>query len=561
MATKLIPIKDRILRSTVSNPATVSQPYVRPVKYKKSYTSSHLELACEAVRKGMSIRQAAEEYQIPKSTIQDHVTGKVTIGGTSGQKYLSDEEEKDFAKFLLESAKIGYPRTRKEVLLLVQMALSEKGKNVVVSSGWWEGFKKRNPNYSLRVAEQIAHVRVSSCTPETLDKYLDTLQQTLEDNDLLSSPAQIFNCDETGLPLDPKPPKVIVPVGTKHPRTITTGNKSQITVLACCSAAGYVLPPFVVYDRKCLKPEMYDGEVSGTMYGLSDSGWITSELFNLWFLHHFLPHAPAARPLLLLLDGHSSHYNPSVIKKAAEERVIIFCLPPHSSHETQPLDKGPFAPLKSAWKEVCQKFLQENPGKVVSRFTFSKLFNDAWTQSMGMRNVQAGFRCTGIYPFNRDIFKPKEDEIDDSLAKRTGLKFIPLYSPALSKTKCSFTDEEEAKFERRFKEGYDIDTDERYNMWKRIRHPSSNTCHTVPYSSSHSVDTDSQSIDGSSMDTSPDSSPEPPEHGSPEHVSVPNLKESKWREESVKLQRQGMVLLRTILEICGVVASKIIILC
>ena len=83
---------------------------------------------------------------------------------------------------------------------------------------------------------------------------------------------------------------------------------------------------------------------------------MNSDLFELWFLHHFLPHAPAARPLLLLLDGHSSHYNPAVIRKAAQEKVILFCLPPHSSHETQPLDKGPFAPLKIHWREVYHKF-------------------------------------------------------------------------------------------------------------------------------------------------------------------------------------------------------------
>ena len=98
---------------------------------------------------------------------------------------------------------------------------------------------------------------------------------------------------------------------------------------------------------------MYVGEVTSTMYGLSDSGWITSELFDLWFINHFLPHAPSTRTLLLLLDGHSSHYNPTVIKKAAEEKVIIFCLPPHSSHLSQPLDKGPFGPLKCMWREVC----------------------------------------------------------------------------------------------------------------------------------------------------------------------------------------------------------------
>ena len=39
-----------------------------------------------------------------------------------------------------------------------------------------------------------------------------------------------------------------------------------------------------------------------------------------WYmlLHHVL----YSRPLLLLLDGHSTHYNPSFIRQAAEEKVI-----------------------------------------------------------------------------------------------------------------------------------------------------------------------------------------------------------------------------------------------
>lgn len=59
---------------------------------------------------------------------------------------------------------------------------------------------------------------------------------------------------------------------------------------------------------------MYDSEVSGTMYELSDTGWINSEPFDLQFIHHFLPHVPFAHPLFLLLDGLLSHDNPSVIK-------------------------------------------------------------------------------------------------------------------------------------------------------------------------------------------------------------------------------------------------------
>ena len=115
-----------------------------------------------------------------------------------------------------------------------------------------------------------------------------------------------------------------------------------------------------------MKQDLTIGEVPGTMYGMSVSGWIDSELFDGWFQGHFLAYAPASRPLLLLLDGHSSHFNPTTIRRAAEEKIIIFCLPPRTTHKTQPLDKGCFSPLKSYWKEECQIYLRNNPGKIIT---------------------------------------------------------------------------------------------------------------------------------------------------------------------------------------------------
>ena len=60
----------------------------------------------------------------------------------------------------------------------------------------------------------------------------------------------------------------------------------------------------VIFDAKRLNPEWTNGEFPGTMYGLSDYGWINTELFEAWMSEHFLQHAVSARPLLLLLDGH-----------------------------------------------------------------------------------------------------------------------------------------------------------------------------------------------------------------------------------------------------------------
>ena len=58
------------------------------------------------------------------------------------------------------------------------------------------------------------------------------LEETLEETD---KPCQIFNVDETGLPLSPKPPKLLCKMGSRAFNAVTGGDKSQITIMGCVS--------------------------------------------------------------------------------------------------------------------------------------------------------------------------------------------------------------------------------------------------------------------------------------------------------------------------------------
>ena len=143
---------------------------------------------------------------------------------------------------------------------------------------------------------------------------------------------------------------------------------------------------------------------------MSGKGWTDQELFRHWLKDHFLKHAVAARPLLLLLDGHSSHYEPQSIELAKENDVIIFCLPPHTTQDSQPLDTTVFGPLKRHWSEVCHEFLQSNPGKVVNKYNFSGLFAQAWLKALTPTNIVSGFRKCGVHPFNRNAIMVLDDK-------------------------------------------------------------------------------------------------------------------------------------------------------
>lgn len=118
-----------------------------------------------------------------------------------------------------------------------------------------------------------------------------------------------------------------------------------------------------------------------------------------------------------------------LVKLAMKEDIVIFCLPPHTTADSQPLDTSCFGPLKTYWFEICRQYLFSNPGRVITKFQFSALFAQAWSKGMTIDNIVSGFHGTGIYPFKpnailgkltkpKDNSTPKEVEPRDSLSPR-----------------------------------------------------------------------------------------------------------------------------------------------
>jgi hypothetical protein len=54
---------------------------------------------------------------------------------------------------------------------------------------------------------------------------------------------------------------------------------------------------------------------------------------------------------LLIVDGYKSHNLHEFHKYCEEEKIIVLCIPPHSSHLLQPLNVGCFSPLKQAYSD------------------------------------------------------------------------------------------------------------------------------------------------------------------------------------------------------------------
>ena len=220
----------------------------------RSWSDDSMQAAIDAVKSGrMGVNRAALEFGVPRTTLKDRIAGRVVHGTRSGPKpYLTPQEEKELADFLVSCSKMGYGKTRGEVLKIVEAIAKKKGVKVqgYISDGWWCRFRERWPQLSLRKGDPFSQVRSEMTTREVFEGFFDLLRETLEKADVIDKPAQIHNCDESGMPLEHKMPRTVAQKGTKKVRQRSSGNKTQITILGCASAAGQAIPPMVVFSGK-----------------------------------------------------------------------------------------------------------------------------------------------------------------------------------------------------------------------------------------------------------------------------------------------------------------------
>ena len=107
--------------------------------------------------------------------------------------------------------------------------------------------------------------------------------------EILQQPIQIFNCDETGFPIAPKPPKVICEAGTPNVYPRGSLSKQMITTLLCASAAGTYVRPMIIYlgtnFRKDFMTKFFEHIPDGE-FGHSPSDWMDQLLFLQWLRQH-----------------------------------------------------------------------------------------------------------------------------------------------------------------------------------------------------------------------------------------------------------------------------------
>lgn len=147
------------------------------------------------------------------------------------------------------------------------------------------------------------------------------------------------------------------------------------------------------YEEGALKPDW--------RIHISETGWTNNDIGLDW-LKHFDSHTKDQKIngwRLLVLDGHESHYSLEFEQYCKNNNILTRFIPPHSSHLLQPLDVGVFSPLKKAYGKEIDKLIRAHITHITKE-DFFPAFRAAFDAAITKKNIQAGFRGTGLVPLD-----------------------------------------------------------------------------------------------------------------------------------------------------------------
>lgn len=154
---------------------------------------------------------------------------------------------------------------------------------------------------------------------------------------------------------------------------------------------------------------MTNGAPPGTLGLAQPTGWMTGDMF-LEVLKHFIKMTSSTRenPTLIIMDNHESHLTPAVLNHAKENGVTLLTIPPHTSHKLQALDVSVFGPFQNYYNSAADSWMYRNPGQTLTIYHVAELVGQAFEKAMTPTNIKSGFRKTGIFPLDRDIFTDED---------------------------------------------------------------------------------------------------------------------------------------------------------
>lgn len=375
---------------------------------------SDILLAIQSIRQNPSseIRKAARTFKVPRTTLSNRLQGIPSRRDTiSKSQKLTNLEEEVIVRYILDLDLRAFPPRHSAVEDMANQLLTKRNGGRV-GKNWTSNFVRRQPELSTRFNRKIDYQRVKCEDPDTYNAWFQLVRNTIDKYGI--NEEDIYNFDETGFLMGQISSEMVVTRRERNgrPRTTQQGNREWITVIQGIGSYGYALPPYIIVAGKNHLSSWYEDSYlpSNWVIAVTSNGWTTNERGLNW-INHFDQHTRSRTKggyRLLILDGHESHHSYGFELYCKDWNIITLCMPAHLSHKLQPLDVGCFSPLKRSYGTEIEKLMRAYI-TYISKEDFFPASYIAFRTTMTESNIRAGFRATGLVPYDPDYVISKLD--------------------------------------------------------------------------------------------------------------------------------------------------------
>lgn len=367
-------------------------------------------LAIQAIKKQgkLSIRKAADIYDVPRSTLHARLHGRENRVELRANCFkLTEIEENSLVKWIISMDIRGAAPRPKHVREMADLLLAIRGTTPIqtVGKNWVPRLVERHPGIVSRFSKRYNYERAKCEDPKIIKEWFNLVQKTISENGIHED--DIYNFDETGFAMGlTATAKVITraDTGSRRCPLLQPGNREWVTAIESTGASGFSLPPMVIFKGKVFVESWADMIPDTWFLQKSKNGWTSDEIGLEWLQKVFLPSTfsrTKGKFRLLILDGHGSHLTPKFDEICYQNDVIPICMPPHSSHLLQPLDVGCFAVLKRAYGKKVEDLMRANQNHI-DKLDFLDIFPSARIEAFKSETIKNSFAATGLVPYDPD---------------------------------------------------------------------------------------------------------------------------------------------------------------
>lgn len=221
---------------------------------------------------------------------------------------------------------------------------------VLAKSFWYRFIEEQNLStgaIKIRDQQRAAWLNTAITT-----KHFSNLNKVLEKLDFLNTTGRytghikiecqhrIVNADETtalttpafqakGV-FDPATATAAVQVGAEHNGTLTA--------LLAFNLLGQFFMPFLIFAKKILTTEYLNMTYPFIISTATENAYIDAETLKA-FARALRQQVGHAETILLIMDGHKTRLAAGVITFLAKLAIVVYLIPPHTSHALAPLDQ------------------------------------------------------------------------------------------------------------------------------------------------------------------------------------------------------------------------------